>query len=466
MTGLHHPGLGQRLMAATTAIALGLSACSKPAAKRDPPVVSVVVAPTKRTSVPYTIEANGIVTPMQTANVVSQVDGIIMAVPFTEGQEVARGQILFRIDARPYENAFNQAVAMLARDKATADNAQRQAVRYGTLSKDGSVTKEEAELQISTYQSALATVQADSALVATAKFNLDNTIVRAPISGRTGSVLLRTGNVVHAAGATPLVVINQVRPILVRFAVPSAQLPTVLKYGAKGGLPVSAVPGGAAPSNADTTSGPPMSTPDTKTAYPTGSPAQQKRAPGTVDGKLSFIDNAVDTTTSTIILKATFANGPGTLWAGQFVSTSLQLFVADNALVIPSQAVVTGQNGTYVYLVDSARTAQRQNVSVDRNVNGFAVITAGLSDGDVVVTEGQSRLTQGAKVVLRSSTNDTTSASGGRGKGRGGRGGGRGGRGGGATADTTAGAKTADSSGANAGAKTGGRGRGRGKSSP
>ena len=425
MTGLQLPGRSQRLIAATLLLSLGTMACAKAVPKPIPQAVSVIVATTKRMSVPYTIEANGTVTPLQSANVVAQVDGIIVAVPFSEGQEVTRGQVLFQIDPRPYQNAYQQALAALARDRATLDNAKRQADRYGSLAKDGSVTKQEAELQSSIYESAKATLQADEAQVATAKFNLDNTTVRAPISGRTGSVLVRTGNVARAAGTAPLVVINQVRPILVRFAVPAAQLPLVLKYGAKGGLPVTAVPGGAAPTAADSGTSAQLP-PDSKAAYAARTPAQQQAANGALVGKLSFIDNAVDTTTGTIVLKASFANEAGSLWAGQFVSTSLRLFVMDSALVVPSPAVVTGQRGTYVYVIDSANKAKQRRVSVDRNVNGFAVITSGLSDGDRVVTEGQSRLTPGAKVVLRSAT-DTTAAP---------------------------------------GAKTGGSGRGRGKSSP
>ncbi len=421
MTGLQLPGLSQRLIAATLSLTLGVAACSKPVPKPVPPDVSVIIATTKRMSVPYTIEANGTVTPLQSANVVAQVDGIIVAVPFTEGQEVAHGQVLFRIDPRPYQNAYQQALAALARDRATLDNAKRQADRYGSLAKDGSVTKQEAELQGSIYESAKATLQADEAQVATAKFNLDNTTVRAPIAGRTGSVLVRTGNLARAAGAAPLVVINQVRPILVRFAVPAAQLPLVLKYGAKGGLPVTAVQGGAAPTAADSSTSV-QSPPDSKAAYAARTPAQQQSANGAMVGKLSFIDNAVDTTTGTIVLKASFANEAGSLWAGQFVSTSLRLFVMDSALVVPSQAVVTGQRGTYVYVIDSANIAKQQRVSVDRNVNGYAVITSGLSDGDRVVIEGQSRLTPNAKVVLRS-VNDTSAApaakTGGNGRGQG-----------------------------------------------
>jgi multidrug efflux system membrane fusion protein len=265
--------------------------------------------------------------------------------------------------------------------------------------------------------------------VSNAKFNLDNTTVRAPISGRTGSVLMRQGNLVHASGSTPLVVINQVRPILVRFAVPGTQLPLIVQYGSKGGLPVSAIPGGALPTATPNKQAPVPA--DSAKTVPVpgaaGAPAPQNAAPVDAKGTLSFIDNAVDTTTATVMLKATFPNETGSLWAGQFVSTSLRLFVEKDALVIPAQAVVSGQMGTYVYVIDSAETAEQRSVVVERNANGLSVIADGLREGERVVTDGQSKLTPGAAVNLRTAT-DTGSAPP-SGRGRGGRGGGRGGRG-------------------------------------
>jgi membrane fusion protein, multidrug efflux system len=410
--------------------ALVTVACSKPAAKPVRTPVSVAVTPAKRTSLPFTLEANGTVTPLQTASVASQVDGIVQEVLFEEGREVTKGQLLFRIDPRPYRAAYQAAQAALARDHATMENLVTEADRYEKLMKSQVVTQEEFEARRSAAASSRAIVQADSAALANAQFGLDNTTVRAPISGRTGSLLVRAGNLARANGGTPLVVINQVRPILVRFSVPGSQLPMILHYGGGGrGLPVTVSPNGT---SAPVTPPPTSATPAPPDASPTSTPPTRPvMLAGSLDdpptvGSLYFIDNAVDTTTGTVQLKAKFDNKSGTLWAGQFVAASLRLFVEDSALVVPAQCVVTGQRGTYVYVIDSASVAQQRIVTVERTTNGLAVITSGLKDGERVVTDGQSRLTQGATVDLRSGRD---SAGGGRGGGRGGRGGGGGGRG-------------------------------------
>jgi multidrug efflux system membrane fusion protein len=438
----------RRRLYAVASLAVLAGACSKPAARPPRPAIAVTIIPVKRASVPYDIEANGIVAPLQTAIVSPQVDGIITEVNFAEGSEVTKGQVLFHLDPRPYQAAYDQSVAALARDKATATYSAKEAERYESLVKQAIVTAEQAEQLRSTAQAAAATVLADSANLSNAKFNLDNTVVRAPISGRTGSLLVRTGNLVHSAGGTGLVVINQVRPILVRFAVPAGQLPMVLKYGERDGkvisLPVSAVPGSlldnAAP--ADTTN--PMDAAGSNSA-----PAQKVKvatAPADPDAKggLSFIDNAVDTTTGTVTLKGTFPNPRGTLWAGQFVATSLRLYIEDSVLVLPTQAVVTGQAGTYVYVIDSDDVAQQRPVTVERAAGMISVIASGVSQGERVVTDGQSRVTPGSHVTIGLHDPSTGSGAGvaGTGSGRGGRGGhggGRGGRGGrGKKADTTA----------------------------
>jgi multidrug efflux system membrane fusion protein len=434
----------RRRLFAVASLTVLAGACSKPAARPPRAAIAVTVIPVKRASVPYDVEANGIVTPLQTAIVSPQVDGIITEVNFPEGSEVTKGQVLFHLDARPYQAAYDQAVAALARDKATATYSSKEADRYESLVKQAIVTAEQAEQLRSTAQAAAATVLADSANLATAKFNLDNTIVRAPISGRTGGLLVRTGNVVHASGGTGLVVINQVRPILVRFAVPAAQLPMVLKYGEKGGrvvdLPVSAAPGSLLDNATPPDTANPMDA-----AGGSGAPAQRvkvARVAGDPDSKggLSFIDNAVDTTTGTVTLKGTFPNPNGTLWAGQFVATSLRLYIEDSVLVLPTQAVVTGQTGTYVYVIDSEDVAQQRPVTVERAAGMISVIASGVSQGERVVTDGQSRVTPGAHVTIGLHDPTTGGASGAAGatagRGRGGRGGGRGGRG--KKADTTA----------------------------
>ena len=217
----------------------------------------MIVVPASRADVPYDVQANGVVSPVSTSAITAQVDGLITHVYFREGQDVEKGAMLFQIEDRPYRAAYSQALANLARDKETNENAQKEVERYQSLVKQDYVTQEQADQQKATAGAALATVQADEAAVENAKFNLDNTKIRAPIAGRTGGLLVREGNVVHAGGTTPLVVINQVSPILVRFPVPSTDLPLIQKYGTTGQLPVTAMPGGARQTAQDTAGGPP-----------------------------------------------------------------------------------------------------------------------------------------------------------------------------------------------------------------
>src|SRR5690349_7094338 len=314
------------------------TACSKPQNRPQRPAVAVAVTSARRAPVPYTLEANGIVTPIQSAAVASQVDGIITTVFFQEGQEVTRGQPLFQVDQRPYRNAYEQALATLTRDSATAANAQKEVTRYAKLVEQRYVTKEEGDQLEATSAASEAVVRSDRAMVATARFNLENTTIRAPISGKTGSLLVRVGNLVHANGATPLVTINQVRPIMVRFAVPASQLPLILQYGARGGLPVTAIPGGvaAAGTSGDSSSGAPVDAPEQLTpasingngsggsVRQSGSndpPGMTAMTSAPAHGTLTFIDNAVDTATGTVTLKATFDNHDGSIWAGQFAAT-------------------------------------------------------------------------------------------------------------------------------------------------
>jgi membrane fusion protein, multidrug efflux system len=450
MNRLSYHGRASLAATASCGALLVLAACAKPPARAPRPPVAVNVTQVKRASVPYDLDANGIVTPMQTAIVAAQVTGIITEVNFSEGDMVTKNQILFHLDARPYKAAADQAVAALARDKASEAYALKEADRYDGLVTQGIVTHEQAEQYRATAQSATATVLADQASLDAAKFNLDNTVIRAPIAGRTGGLLVRTGNLVQAGSGTALVLINQVSPILVRFAVPAGQLPLIVKYGEKGGslmhLPVSAVPGGLISQTAQADTANPM---DAASGDATPSPVAAKVAndPENPDSKggLSFIDNAVDTTTATVMLKATFPNRGGSLWSGQFVATRLRLFIEDSVLVLPTQAVVTGQQGTYVYVIDSSNTAQQRPVRVERAAGPISVIASGVSEGERVVTDGQSRVTPGAQVTIgmhESSSSPGDGAAAGRGGRGGGRGrgghGGRGGRGGRGKADTTA----------------------------
>ncbi|HEV7593572.1 MAG TPA: efflux RND transporter periplasmic adaptor subunit [Gemmatimonadaceae bacterium] len=352
------------------AFAVGsVAACSK----SDPPhqpTVPVSVTTVKRTSVPYIVIANGVAEPMQTVAVEAQVNGILNRVTFAEGQAVQAGQVLFEIDSRPYVALLQQARAQLVRDEAQAANARRDAARYAALVKEGYVTSSQADQAEATAASAAATVAADQANVSKAALDVANSTIRAPIAGRTGSLLVRQGNLVKANSNPPLVVINQIQPILVRFAIPQSQLPDIQKYYRGGNaLQVRATPSEG--------SGVPLL------------------------GTLAFIDNNVDSTSGTVLLKARFANPEATLWPGQYTNVALQLFVDPNALTLPAAAVITGQQGTYVYTIDSAGSAKQRPVQVSRTADSLSVISSGLKEGERVVVDGQSRLIPGSKVSIK-----------------------------------------------------------------
>ena len=348
---------------------IAIAACSKKDPPRQPKV-PVSVTTVKRASIPYVITANGVAEPMQTVAVEAQVNGILNRVTFAEGQQVQASQVLFQIDSRPYVAALQQARAQLARDEAMAANSMRDAARYAALVKEGYVTGSQADQAQATAASAAATVAADRAAVSRAALDVANTTIRAPISGRTGSLLVRQGNLVKANSEPPLVVINQIKPILVRFAVPQSQFPDIQRYYRGGNaLLVRATP-----------------------SEGTGIP---------LDGTLAFVDNNVDSTTGTVLLKARFTNPDGTLWPGQYMNVALQLYVDANALTLPAPAVLTGQQGTYVYTIDSTGAAKQRPVKVSRTVDSVAVITSGVSEGERVIVDGQSRLVPGSKVAIK-----------------------------------------------------------------
>jgi membrane fusion protein, multidrug efflux system len=345
------------------------AACSKKDPPRQP-AVPVSVTNVRRVSVPYVVTANGVAEPMQTVAVESQVNGILNRVTFAEGQPVQVGQVLFEIDPRPYVAVLDQARAQLARDVAMAASAQKDAARYAALVKEGYVTGSQADQAEANATSAQATVVADRANVQKAALDVANTTIRSPIAGRTGSLLVRQGNLVKANSTPPLVVINQIQPILVRFAVAQSQFPDIQRYYRGGNaLQVRATPSEG--------SGVPLM------------------------GTLAFVDNNVDSTTGTVLLKARFSNPEGTMWPGQYMSVALQLYVDANALTLPAPAVLTGQQGTYVYTIDSAGTAKQRPVQVSRTVDSLAVIASGLSDGEQVIVDGQSRLIPGSKVAIK-----------------------------------------------------------------
>ena len=354
-----------RSLAAAAAFAFVLGCGEDP--PPPPAPVAVVVAPVERRPVPVEISATGTVEPAKTVAVEAQVNGLLQRVAFREGDDVKAGQMLFEIDPRPYRAALAQAEAQLVRAKAQAANAVQEEARYRALAEKQYVTAQQYEEIRANASAAQATVAANEAAVEEARLNVQYATIHAPIAGRTGSLLVREGNLVRSSSGSPLVTINQLRPILVRFAVPATNLPLIQQHRGRQ-LVVRAEPTGG------------------------GTP---------VVGRLTFIDNAVDTLTGTVMLKGEFPNTDGTLWPGAFVNTRLQLYVEQNALVVPTAAIVSGQQGSYLYLVQRDSTTRTVPVTVERPIGAEVVIRGDVSPGDQVVTDGQLRLRPGAKVQIR-----------------------------------------------------------------
>jgi multidrug efflux system membrane fusion protein len=362
---------GAAALALAAAIAAYFSIDGRAREARKPPAappVAVSVAPVIRETMPVRIQAIGNVEAFSTVAVKARVDGQIVAVNFKEGQEVRKGEVLFRLDARPFEAALKQAEANALRDVASRDQARSQERRYKDLLEKNFISKE-AYAQIRTNaETAEATAKASEAGLESARLNLAYCTIASPIDGYVGRVLLQVGNLVKANDVNPLVVINQVRPIFVTFSVPEQNLPAIREYQARGPLHVSvAAPGGG-----------------------------QTLA----EGVLVFIDNAVDPTTGTIKLRARFANADAGLWPGQFVNLSVRLYDDPDALVIPSAAVLTGPEGQYVYVIRPDRTAEMRTIQVARTEDDRAVVARGLARGERVVTRGTLRLSPGTRVQI------------------------------------------------------------------
>jgi multidrug efflux system membrane fusion protein len=346
-----------------------LAGCRDETLPPSPPV-PVTLATVERQAVPFELAATGTVEPLQTVAVQPQLSGPIVRIAFTEGQDVQRGQVLFQIDPRPFQAALARAEAILARDKAQEANARQEAARYSQLAEQEYVTAQQYDQARTNAAAAAATLAGSEAALAEARLNLQYATIRAPISGRTGSLRVREGNLVRANESAPLVTINQIRPILVRFAVPASNLPLIQQYRGKD-LVVRAEPVGGGPAS---------------------------------EGTLGFVDNAVDTTTGTILLKGSFPNADGALWPGEFVNVRLRLYVDEGALTVPRKAVVAGQQGSYVFVVQRDSTAETKAVTVDRTAGELAVVSGEIEPGDRVVTDGQLRLRQGSKVQVKGGT--------------------------------------------------------------
>src|SRR5216684_2880708 len=337
-------------------------------AGKGPPAVPVTVAPVLQETVPIRLQGIGNVEAYQTVSLKARVDGQIVTVNFREGDPVKKGEVLFRIDPRPYEAALRQAEANALRDAAARDQARSQDRRYQELLAKNFVSKE-AYAQIRTNAAtAEATANASQAALENARLNLEYCTIPSPLDGYVGRVLLQAGNLVKANDVNPLLVINQVRPVYVNFAVPEQNLPEVRKYMAAGPLMVEVLP----------------------------TDAGQKR----VEGQLIFIDNAVDPTTGTIRLRAQFDNADAALWPGQFVNVSVRLYEQADALIVPAQAVQTGPEGQYVYVVGDDLLADLRRIKVQRIDGERAIVASGLAKGERVVTRGQLRLGPKTKVQI------------------------------------------------------------------
>jgi membrane fusion protein, multidrug efflux system len=331
--------------------------------------VPVLAAKAVEKTVANQVHAIGRVEAFSTVNVKSQVAGQIMAVHFKEGDSVKQGDLLFTIDPRPFQAALLQAQANLARDAAQARKSDADEQRYAFLLKQGVGSRQQFDQAQAEAGAADAAVEADKAAVQTAKLNLAYTEIRSPIDGRTGDLLVHAGNVIKANEDNPMVVINQVRPIYVDFSLPEQKLAEVREYVSERKLPVYvSIPG-------------------------------QQQKPET--GVLSFIDNTVDRQTGTINIKGTFDNAANLLWPGQFVDTTLVLSEQPHTIVIPSQAVQTGQDGSYVFVINGKMKAETRPVVIGTSADGETVVERGLKPGETVVTDGQLRLIPGASVTIK-----------------------------------------------------------------
>jgi len=363
--------------------------------------VPVVTAHVVSKAVPVTIPAVGTAEPLATVQIRAQVTGQLSAIHFTEGQDVRKGAPLFTLDARPFEAALQQAQAVLARDTAQAKNAQAQRTRAEDLFKRGLIPRDQYETMTANASALESTLAADQAQIENARLNLQYTHILAPISGRTGSLNVHQGDLVRANDATPLVVINQVAPIYVTFSVPGRYLPDIRRHQSQQPLRIEAriQPGGTPGSQQ---AAPP--TPGTQPAAgtdgaPAGAPGDTPITAMSEAGKVSFIDNSVDPTTGTIKLKGTFANADHALWPGLFVQVTLVLRTEPSAIVVPAAAVQASQSGQFVFVVKADRTVEVRNITVGRQQGEEVVVAQGLTPGEEVVTDGQLRLTTGARVT-------------------------------------------------------------------
>lgn len=342
--------------------------------------IPVAVTPAQRRDLPVYLDGLGSVEAFNTVTVKSRVDGQMMQVNFTEGQEVHKGDLLAIIDPRPFEVALAQAQANLAKDQAQLTDAKLNADRYNQLTKQGVIPQQQYDTQLALTNQLQAAVQGDQAQIDNAKLNIDYSHITSPIDGRVGLRLVDPGNIVHASDSTGLLVITQMQPIAVIFTLPEDSLPAVNNRTRSGAtLQVKAL--------------------------------SRDNGIELASGTLLTIDNQIDQTTGTFRLKAVFDNKDRALWPNQFVNARLLIDVKKNAIIIPVAAVQRGDQGSFVYRVNpSDNTAEVVPVTAGVTEGTLASIESGLSAGDLIVTDGQDRLRAGARVDARPDTRSTNDA--------------------------------------------------------
>lgn len=333
-----------------------------------PPAVPVTAGVVTARDVPQFLQGIGTVQAFNTVTVKTRVDGAIVKVAFTEGQEVRQGDLLFQIDPRPYEASLALAMAAREKDAAQLTTAQGDLTRYGRLVGPGFQTRQSYEQQQGLVAQLGASIKGDEAQIDTARVNLGYTSISSPIDGRLGARLVDSGNLVRATDNTPLVSITQIKPIFVSFTLPQDELDQIRQQQQKAPLEVTALA-----SNGETVLG---------------------------GGKLTLIDNMIEQTTGTIHLKATFANQDERLWPGEFVNLRMVLQMRHEVATVPSQTVQEGPDGHFAYVIGNNDTVERRPVEIAAVQNGLAVVSKGLAVGEHVVVDGQYRLTNGARVRL------------------------------------------------------------------
>ena len=361
------------LIALGILFSLVLSACSDKQtdaskAKKEK-TVPVTVTTVEEKTVPVQLTAIGNVEPYSAVAVKSRITGELKRIHFREGQDVVQGALLFTIDSDPFDADLKKVQANLAKNIALTKKAEEDLLRYSDLVKKDYVSREQYDQAGTNLEALKAQIKADQATVETARLQVRYCSIQAPISGRTGMLLADKGNIIRANDDKAMVVINQVQPAYVTFSLPEQNLAEIKKYSAGGKLKIKALL-------------------SEKEAIPE-------------EGELTFIDNTVDKTTGTIRLRGTFPNKGKRLWPGQFVNVILGLTSQPNTLIVPSQAIQTGMEGLYVFVVKPDMKAENRPVTVGRSLDGFTVIEKGLKGGEMVVTDGQFQLVSGTLVQIK-----------------------------------------------------------------